>query len=66
MISLLTQEKGVGRVTKPGLTQKIGEAAINPIPRKMIYDNVHREAENFCYAGILNRCDFGSRRERDC
>ena len=28
--------KGVGRVTKPGLWQKIGEAAINKVPRQMI------------------------------
>jgi cobalt-precorrin-5B (C1)-methyltransferase len=27
---------GVGRVTKPGLPVDIGEAAINPVPRKMI------------------------------
>ena len=27
---------GVGRVTKPGLKQKIGEAAINPVPMEMI------------------------------
>jgi cobalt-precorrin-5B (C1)-methyltransferase len=27
---------GVGLVTKPGLAIKVGEAAINPIPRKMI------------------------------
>ncbi len=27
---------GVGRVTKPGLKQSIGEAAINPVPREMI------------------------------
>ena len=27
---------GVGRVTKPGLRQAIGEAAINPVPRQMI------------------------------
>jgi cobalt-precorrin-5B (C1)-methyltransferase len=27
---------GVGRVTKPGLPVEVGEAAINPIPRKMI------------------------------
>lgn len=27
---------GIGRVTKPGLKQKVGEAAINPVPMKMI------------------------------
>lgn len=27
---------GVGRVTKPGLPVEVGEAAINPVPRKMI------------------------------
>lgn len=27
---------GVGRVTKPGLSQKVGEAAINPVPKAMI------------------------------
>lgn len=27
---------GVGRVTKPGLDQSVGEAAINSVPRKMI------------------------------
>ncbi len=31
---------GIGRVTKPGLDQKIGEAAINSVPRKMIRENI--------------------------
>ena len=30
--------KGVGRVTKPGLEQPVGEAAINKVPRQMIRD----------------------------
>ena len=29
---------GVGRVTKPGLPVPVGEAAINPVPRKMIHE----------------------------
>jgi cobalt-precorrin-5B (C1)-methyltransferase len=31
---------GVGRITKPGLPVPVGEAAINPIPRKMILKEV--------------------------
>lgn len=32
--------EGVGRVTKPGLTQPVGCAAINEVPRKMIFEAV--------------------------
>ncbi|WP_025707645.1 cobalt-precorrin-5B (C(1))-methyltransferase [Paenibacillus graminis] len=32
--------KGVGRVTKPGLPVAVGEAAINPVPRRMIEEAV--------------------------
>ncbi len=32
--------KGVGRVTKPGLDQPQGSAAINSVPRKMIEENL--------------------------
>ncbi|MCR4635365.1 MAG: cobalt-precorrin-5B (C(1))-methyltransferase CbiD [Butyrivibrio sp.] len=32
--------EGVGRVTKPGLDQPIGNAAINSVPRKMITENL--------------------------
>ena len=31
---------GVGRVTKPGIGLEIGQAAINPTPRKMIIENL--------------------------
>ena len=43
--------KGVGRVTKPGLDQPVGEAAINHVPREMITEALHREAENAAYQG---------------
>ena len=42
---------GVGRVTKPGLDQPVGEAAINHVPRRMIAEALHREAETACYPG---------------
>ena len=32
--------RGVGRVTKPGLDQPVGAAAINSVPRRMIRENV--------------------------
>ncbi len=43
--------KGVGRVTKPGLDQPVGEAAINHVPREMIAEALRREAENAVYPG---------------
>lgn len=44
---------GVGRVTKPGLSQKIGEAAINPVPRAMILQAVEETADQYHYEGGL-------------
>ena len=38
---------GVGIVTKPGLDQPVGEAAINRIPRKMIRENVSRVLDDY-------------------
>jgi cobalt-precorrin-5B (C1)-methyltransferase len=39
--------KGVGTVTKPGLPVSIGEAAINPVPRKMINEAVLEATRSF-------------------
>ena len=44
---------GVGRVTKPGLSQKVGEAAINPVPRAMILQAVEEIADRYHYEGGL-------------
>ena len=43
--------EGVGRVTKPGLDQPVGEAAINHVPRAMIKEALEKEAESAGYAG---------------
>ena len=44
---------GVGRVTKAGLSQKIGEAAINPVPKAMILREASETAEKYDYEGGL-------------
>lgn len=44
---------GVGRVTKPGLDQGVGEAAINHVPREMILREVDRVRAAAGYAGGL-------------
>lgn len=50
---LITGGAGVGTVTRPGLDQPVGSAAINHVPREMIT----REVEEVCaltdYAGSL-------------
>lgn len=43
----LTGGEGVGRVTKPGLEQAIGQSAINRVPRQMIFDAVQQVLEDF-------------------
>ena len=43
--------KGVGTVTKAGLDQPVGEAAINSVPRKMIVQAVEEAAELNEYRG---------------
>jgi len=44
---------GVGRVTKPGLDQPVGAAAINSVPRAMIEREVREVMDVFDYPGTL-------------
>lgn len=45
--------KGIGRVTRKGFSQAVGEAAINPVPRQMILEAVQSQRDEFCYEGGL-------------
>lgn len=45
--------KGVGRVTKAGLDQAVGSAAINSVPRKMITEAVREVCLDCGYSGGL-------------
>ena len=45
--------EGVGRVTKPGLDQPVGAAAINHVPRRMIEEQVQLVCDEFCCEGGL-------------
>lgn len=45
---------GVGRVTKPGLDQPVGNAAINHVPREMITAAVKDICETFEYFGDID------------
>ena len=47
---------GVGRVTKPGLDQPVGAAAINSTPRRMITDAVRKVCEASGYEGTIRIC----------
>ena len=46
--------RGVGRVTKPGLDQPVGSAAINSVPRRMIRENVQEVMDAFDYRGGMD------------
>lgn len=46
--------KGVGRVTKPGLDQPVGAAAINSVPRRMIRENVEEVCRLWDHQGGLS------------
>ncbi len=45
--------EGIGRVTLPGLDQKVGEAAINRVPRRMIREAVLKICEREGYEGKI-------------
>lgn len=45
---------GVGRVTRPGLDQPIGTAAINSVPRAMIASQVEQAARAHGYSGGMD------------
>mgnify|MGYP000167525268 CR=1 FL=1 len=45
---------GIGRVTKPGLSCKVGEAAINPVPRRMIFEQVAAVCREKGFQGKLS------------
>jgi len=47
----ITGGKGIGKVTKPGLDQPVGEYAINSVPRKMITEAVSETAKKYDYNG---------------
>lgn len=51
---LIEGGEGVGRVTLPGLACAVGEAAINPVPRKMIRKNLEEVARTYGYEGGLS------------
>lgn len=44
---------GVGRITKPGLEQPVGAAAINKVPRQMITESVIEVMEEYDYYGEI-------------
>jgi cobalt-precorrin-5B (C1)-methyltransferase len=46
--------EGVGRVTKPGLDQNVGAAAINSVPRRMIAEGVREVCRAFGYGGGIS------------
>lgn len=45
--------EGIGRITKPGLDQPVGSAAINSTPRRMIAEELRQVCEDNGYTGGL-------------
>lgn len=58
---------GIGRVTKPGLDQPVGAAAINSVPRQMIRANIEeiqRLADDFCGLKVVISAPEGEKLAR--
>ena len=51
---LIDGGEGVGRVTKPGLDQPVGAAAINSVPRQMIAEQVRSACARCGYEGGIS------------
>ncbi|WP_124066714.1 cobalt-precorrin-5B (C(1))-methyltransferase CbiD [Clostridium sp. E02] len=49
----LTGGEGIGWVTRPGLSCPVGYPAINPVPRRMIFEEVWKIRQNSGYDGAL-------------
>lgn len=49
---------GIGRVTRQGLKCEIGSAAINPVPRQMINEEVRKVCKDACYEQGLSVCIY--------
>ena len=56
--------EGVGIVTKPGLGLEINKPAINPIPKKMIIENLREIWRKNPYRKRNQSCNFGSKGKR--
>lgn len=54
----ITGGEGVGIVTKPGLSQKVGEHAINPVPKQMIEKEVREVLDKKGYICGCNVCIY--------
>lgn len=56
--------EGIGRVTKAGLPIEVGQAAINPVPRKMIKESLLPYLPEKCGADVLIYAPEGLERSR--
>lgn len=63
---VLNGGEGVGTVTKPGLEQDIGQAAINKVPRHMIFQAVEEALSRESEDREENRSQFEMQNEAKC